>query len=171
MLFYLLTLIHDADAKNCKKGQPCGASCIAWSKTCHSGSSSRSSSHAPPVRPVYPPAEPVPSMLVPFSVAVPPTYVVRRADRQGVVLADGENVFNCLPVLALCVVPPVGAEVVSNREIVAAGGTMSAPVLTFVVGDVAQSCTVARCVAGESTPVERLDFREPEEEFEFEGDH
>ena len=24
-----------ASAKRCKKGQPCGNSCISWSKTCH----------------------------------------------------------------------------------------------------------------------------------------
>ncbi|MGL6010643.1 MAG: SH3 domain-containing protein, partial [Shewanella oncorhynchi] len=29
-------------AKNCKKGQPCGNSCISWNKTCHVGTSSQS---------------------------------------------------------------------------------------------------------------------------------
>jgi len=33
-----------AEAKNCKKGQPCGNSCISWSKTCHIGTSSPKSS-------------------------------------------------------------------------------------------------------------------------------
>lgn len=32
-----------AYAKNCKKGKPCGGSCIAVSKTCHAGSGSSSS--------------------------------------------------------------------------------------------------------------------------------
>ncbi|MGY3853347.1 SH3 domain-containing protein [Aeromonas veronii] len=31
----ILLLIPPAYAKNCKKGQPCGNSCISWSKTCH----------------------------------------------------------------------------------------------------------------------------------------
>ncbi|MEH8226535.1 SH3 domain-containing protein [Aeromonas veronii] len=30
-----LLLIPPVYAKNCKKGQPCGNSCISWSKTCH----------------------------------------------------------------------------------------------------------------------------------------
>lgn len=31
----IILLIFPAYAKNCKKGQPCGNSCISWSKTCH----------------------------------------------------------------------------------------------------------------------------------------
>lgn len=31
----ILLLIPPVYAKNCKKGQPCGNSCISWSKTCH----------------------------------------------------------------------------------------------------------------------------------------
>lgn len=32
-IIFLLNI--PAYAKNCKKGQPCGNSCISWSKTCH----------------------------------------------------------------------------------------------------------------------------------------
>ncbi|MFQ2818895.1 MULTISPECIES: SH3 domain-containing protein [Aeromonas] len=34
LLSLLILLISPAHAKNCKKGQPCGNSCISWSKTC-----------------------------------------------------------------------------------------------------------------------------------------
>ncbi|MFQ2893740.1 SH3 domain-containing protein [Aeromonas caviae] len=34
LLSVFLLLISPAHAKNCKKGQPCGNSCISWSKTC-----------------------------------------------------------------------------------------------------------------------------------------
>ncbi|MBP4041739.1 MULTISPECIES: SH3 domain-containing protein [unclassified Aeromonas] len=34
LLSVFLFLISPAHAKNCKKGQPCGNSCISWSKTC-----------------------------------------------------------------------------------------------------------------------------------------
>ncbi len=40
----LFVLPVDLLAKNCKKGQPCGNSCISWSKKCHIGTSSYSSS-------------------------------------------------------------------------------------------------------------------------------
>ncbi|QSX31092.1 SH3 domain-containing protein [Shewanella cyperi] len=32
-----LTIGFNAQAKNCKKGQPCGNSCISWKKTCRIG--------------------------------------------------------------------------------------------------------------------------------------
>lgn len=35
-----------AEAKDCKNSQPCGNSCISWSKTCHVGSGN--SKYAPP---------------------------------------------------------------------------------------------------------------------------
>ncbi|MFQ2102542.1 SH3 domain-containing protein [Aeromonas sanarellii] len=34
LLSVFLLLISPTHAKNCKKGQPCGNSCISWSKTC-----------------------------------------------------------------------------------------------------------------------------------------
>lgn len=34
LLSLFLLLISPVHAKNCKKGQPCGNSCISWSKTC-----------------------------------------------------------------------------------------------------------------------------------------
>ncbi len=34
MIFILFFLSKGVIAKNCKKGQPCGNSCISWSKTC-----------------------------------------------------------------------------------------------------------------------------------------
>jgi len=34
LLSLFILLIIPAHAKNCKKGQPCGNSCISWSKTC-----------------------------------------------------------------------------------------------------------------------------------------
>ncbi|MGE6293318.1 SH3 domain-containing protein [Aeromonas media] len=34
LLSLFVLLIIPAHAKNCKKGQPCGNSCISWSKTC-----------------------------------------------------------------------------------------------------------------------------------------
>ncbi|XCN72004.1 MAG: thermonuclease family protein [Candidatus Electrothrix aestuarii] len=42
ILFFLVA--SNVHAKNCKKGKPCGNSCIARSKTCHKGSGSSSSS-------------------------------------------------------------------------------------------------------------------------------
>lgn len=34
LCIFQLFSASDALAKNCKKGQPCGGSCISWSKTC-----------------------------------------------------------------------------------------------------------------------------------------
>ncbi|MCS6119143.1 SH3 domain-containing protein [Shewanella baltica] len=42
LVFLMSNLTSVAYAKNCKKGQPCGNSCISWSKTCHVGTSSQS---------------------------------------------------------------------------------------------------------------------------------
>lgn len=42
-----LALTPGAQAKNCKTGQPCGNSCISWSKTCRVGSSGSTSYTAP----------------------------------------------------------------------------------------------------------------------------
>ncbi len=38
LCIFQLFSANDAFAKNCKKGQPCGGSCISWSKTCRIGS-------------------------------------------------------------------------------------------------------------------------------------
>ncbi|WP_172590715.1 SH3 domain-containing protein [Shewanella xiamenensis] len=44
LVFVLGHPISIANAKNCKKGQPCGNSCISWSKTCRIGSVNTSAS-------------------------------------------------------------------------------------------------------------------------------
>ena len=36
LLFFLL-FTFSSEAKNCRKGQPCGNSCISWKKTCRIG--------------------------------------------------------------------------------------------------------------------------------------
>ncbi|CAM2737659.1 SH3 domain-containing protein [Pseudoalteromonas distincta] len=36
LLFFLLFTLS-SEAKNCRKGQPCGNSCISWKKTCRIG--------------------------------------------------------------------------------------------------------------------------------------
>ncbi len=36
----------NVEAKVCKKGQPCGNSCISWNKTCHKGTYSSGSSNS-----------------------------------------------------------------------------------------------------------------------------
>lgn len=43
MWLIVMALVLNADAANCKKGKPCGDSCIAVDKTCHVGRSSGSS--------------------------------------------------------------------------------------------------------------------------------
>ncbi|MBL4263594.1 SH3 domain-containing protein [Vibrio fluvialis] len=43
VLFFCLTVGFNAQAKSCKKGQPCGNSCISWKKTCRIGTSSSKS--------------------------------------------------------------------------------------------------------------------------------
>lgn len=52
----LAMLPTQSHAKNCKNSQPCGNSCISWSKTCRVGAS------APRPAPAYrpPPAQPAP---------------------------------------------------------------------------------------------------------------
>ena len=37
---FCLLFTFTSEAKNCRKGQPCGNSCISWKKTCRIGSSS-----------------------------------------------------------------------------------------------------------------------------------
>lgn len=44
LLGLLVGLATEVTAKNCKKGKPCGNTCIAWNKTCHVGTSSSTSS-------------------------------------------------------------------------------------------------------------------------------
>lgn len=44
LVFVLGHPISIANAKNCKKGQPCGNSCISWNKTCRIGSANTSAS-------------------------------------------------------------------------------------------------------------------------------
>jgi LysM repeat protein len=59
VILLLLLMGNTADAKNCKRGQPCGNTCISWSKTCHVGRSSYSPPTAPPkVTYTPPPASP-----------------------------------------------------------------------------------------------------------------
>lgn len=55
----------NAWAKNCKKGQPCGNSCISWNKTCRigGGTSYNYTPPAPATRSLYTPA-PTPSQIV-----------------------------------------------------------------------------------------------------------
>tara|TARA_B110000196_G_C21115664_1_gene650360 strand:- start:853 stop:1278 length:426 start_codon:yes stop_codon:yes gene_type:complete len=36
-LMFCLLITFSSEAKNCKKGQPCGNSCISWKKTCRIG--------------------------------------------------------------------------------------------------------------------------------------
>ncbi|EGQ7712393.1 SH3 domain-containing protein [Vibrio parahaemolyticus] len=43
VLFLGLTVGFNAQAKICKKGQPCGNSCISWKKTCRIGTYSSKS--------------------------------------------------------------------------------------------------------------------------------
>ncbi|MFM2479509.1 SH3 domain-containing protein [Celerinatantimonas sp. MCCC 1A17872] len=46
LVFLLLSVcaVFNVEAKVCKKGQPCGNSCISWNKTCHKGTYSLGSS-------------------------------------------------------------------------------------------------------------------------------
>ena len=39
LMFFLGMSVCDVQAKNCKKGQPCGNSCISWKKICRIGTS------------------------------------------------------------------------------------------------------------------------------------
>lgn len=43
ILVIILATMNAAYAKNCKKGKPCGNTCIAWNKKCHVGSGDYSS--------------------------------------------------------------------------------------------------------------------------------
>ncbi|WP_428673050.1 SH3 domain-containing protein [Photobacterium swingsii] len=48
IVFFAILMSFSVNAKVCKKGQPCGNSCISWSKTCHKNyTSSTSSSYTP----------------------------------------------------------------------------------------------------------------------------
>lgn len=69
----------ESAAKQCRKGQPCGNSCISWNKVCRSGSgSSYSSSYrstpssAPVPASVSAPTAPSRLMSAPAAVAAPP---------------------------------------------------------------------------------------------------
>lgn len=42
ILIITILLSTTIEAKNCKKGQPCGNSCISWKKTCRIGNSNNS---------------------------------------------------------------------------------------------------------------------------------
>ena len=48
LAFVCLGLTPGAQAKNCKTGQPCGNSCISWSKTCRIGSGGSGTSYVAP---------------------------------------------------------------------------------------------------------------------------
>jgi len=64
--FLLLVVISGPNvwAKNCKKGQPCGNSCISWNKTCRIGGSSYNyTPPAPATRSLYTPT-PKPTQIV-----------------------------------------------------------------------------------------------------------
>jgi len=77
----------DSDAKQCRKGQPCGNSCISWNKVCRSGSgSSYSSSYrstpSPAPVPTSVSAPTAPSRLMsapvaPAAVAAPPSQATQ----------------------------------------------------------------------------------------------
>ena len=45
LTFLLILFSSPTFAKHCKKGQPCGNSCISWKYTCHKSSSSSSSTY------------------------------------------------------------------------------------------------------------------------------
>lgn len=60
MLIILLAL-NLAEAKNCRKGIPCGNTCISASKRCHSGSASPRSQTRTPPRQVQDAAKPPPA--------------------------------------------------------------------------------------------------------------
>ncbi len=47
VLFLGFTFGFNAQAKNCKKGQPCGNSCISWKKTCRIGTYSSNTYTSP----------------------------------------------------------------------------------------------------------------------------
>ncbi|MYZ43053.1 hypothetical protein EYW45_08785 [Achromobacter sp. KS-M25] len=58
-------------ARNCKTGQPCGNSCISWSKTCRIGSGSFSGSYNTAPAALAAPAATAVSKVVPVSKAPP----------------------------------------------------------------------------------------------------
>ncbi len=82
-----------AEAKNCKNSQPCGNSCISWSKTCHVGSgsstytpprtSSKSSAPTPKPAAVEPEPAPVVSEAAVADAAPPKAPVVEQTGTPG----------------------------------------------------------------------------------------
>lgn len=77
MLIVLLAL-NLAEAKNCRKGIPCGNTCISASKRCHSGSTSPRSQARTPPRQVQDAAKPPPAA----APAKPAPAVTREVARE-----------------------------------------------------------------------------------------
>lgn len=87
-----------AHAKNCKKGKPCGGSCIAASKTCHVGSGSSSSGrrtspppsrHDDPARAAQPAPTPRPEASPPKAAPISTSAPKASPKRQELGPAQG----------------------------------------------------------------------------------
>jgi len=76
------------NAKNCKKGQPCGNSCISWDKTCRVGSSG-ASTPSPSHRNLPAVSDPTPTERI---LEVQQRRCIRVKDGDTIVLDGGETV-------------------------------------------------------------------------------
>lgn len=86
LLLLSAMLVAPAEAKNCPNSQPCGNSCISWSKTCHVGSgrstytppapnpkpSPKANAYEPPAKSVFADPDDEPQTQAQVDPAAPP---------------------------------------------------------------------------------------------------
>lgn len=138
ILLATLLLVPDAEAKNCKKGKPCGNSCIAVSKTCHGGgSSSGSRSTTKATEATTAPASKIvePSDWQFFTVLDPGKTTL------AVKLTGDEGTFLCKKSVS-CVGLDVGEKVAGKFYLSQAAGALT---WSFRYDDYALACEISRC--------------------------
>lgn len=138
ILLATLLLVPDAEAKNCKKGKPCGNSCIAVSKACHEGGSSsgsRSTAKASETTTAPTPKIVEPSDWQFFTVLDPGRITL------DVRLAGDEGTFLCKKSVS-CAGLDVGEKVAGKFYLSQAAGAIT---WSFRYDDYALACEISRC--------------------------
>lgn len=147
LAFLLLLVLSAADAKNCSKGKPCGNSCIARDKTCHtsSGSSSRPTPTPSPVP--APKPDPAPAVAAPAHVVLPYVVWYQQADGRLLLARSGTSPSQfvaCYPLKTSCDVPPPGMTVSSTLHLESLPSTQHAA-LMYTASGFARACSVYSC--------------------------
>lgn len=76
-------------ARNCKTGQPCGNSCISWSKTCRIGSGASGSSYSAAPAALAAPATAAIGEVAPFSTPLQLAQTPVEQRQQRILAVDG----------------------------------------------------------------------------------